>query len=101
MRRESYAKAGALKRELDARFSEGSPQQDVVSFLRPKLSDDGAWGGLEAYSSVGGHDVFVLFVGKEPSNVWFCGPYSVGVAAAFVEGRLRQTTLTGRADDCL
>ena len=98
MRRESYAKAQALKDEIDARFSKGAPQRDVVSFLQPKLSGDGVWGGFASYSK---HDIFVLFVGREPSGVWYCGPYAVGVQAEFVEERLRETTLTGRADDCL
>jgi hypothetical protein len=98
MRRESNAKAQALKDEIDARFSKGAPQRDVVGFLQPKLSGGGVWGGLASYSK---GDIFVLFVGREPSGVWYCGPYAVGVAAKFVEERLIETELTGRADDCL
>ena len=92
MRRESYAKAQALKDEIDARFREGAPQENVVSYLEPKLSGQ-VWGGLE------GHD-FVVFVGREPGEALsLCGPYAVGVRAEFVEERLRRTMVIGRIAD--
>ena len=96
MRRESYAKAEALKAEVDAHFSAGAAQEDVVRFLQMKSSEPGA-----SANKSSSREFYAIFVGKEPSESMFCEPRDVGVKADFANGRLVQTTVVSWHFVCL
>jgi len=97
MRRESYAKAEALKAEIDAHFSAGAAQEDVVRFLQVKASQPGA-----SANQSSSREFYAVFVGKDPSEMMsFCDPPDVGVKADFANGRLVQTTVVSWHFVCL
>jgi len=82
VRQEMRAKAQALKHEIDRRFPAGTRQSDFMAFAKLQL----------AMRTV--QDDYSLSIGKEPSRVWYCGPWDVGVVAHFEADRLVSTTVT-------
>lgn len=82
VRQEMHAKARALKDEIDRQFPAGTRQSDFTAFA--KLH--------RAMRTV--QDDYYISIGKEPSRVWYCGPWDVGVVAHFEADRLASTTVT-------
>jgi hypothetical protein len=93
LRREMQAKAQVLKDEIDHRFPIGTPKSEVMAFLRTRPE----WNQIEnnyidwEYS---------LLVGREPSPVWYCGPFDVGVRVKFRDSRLAEVRTYEWGLDC-
>ena len=93
-RREVEAKAQALKDEIDNRFPPGTPKSVVTAFLRTRSE----WSNQMVNSYIDWE--YWILVGREPSRVWYCGPWDVGVRVKFREDRLAEVLTEERGLDC-
>jgi hypothetical protein len=71
-RREVEAKAQALKDEIDNQSPPGTPKSVVTAFLRTH-SEQGSNQIVDSYIDW----EYWILVGREPSRVWYCGPWDL------------------------
>jgi hypothetical protein len=90
IRREMHEKARTLKDEIDRRFPVGTPRADFMTFADKQP-------GWHARSG----DDYYISIGQEPSRVWYCGPWEVGVVAKFNADRLASTSIGSWGLNCL
>jgi hypothetical protein len=89
MRREMHEKARVLKIEIDRRFPVGTLRAEFRAFAAKQpgwLAEAG--------------DDYYLSIGQEPSRVWYCGPWEVGVIARFNADRLASTEISTWGLNC-
>ena len=91
IRREMHTKAQALKDAVDLHFPIGAPKLKVRQFLNE-------WPG--GHASRSGEDDYVS-IGQEPSRVWYCGPFEVGVKARYENDHLAETEIVSWGLNCL
>jgi len=84
-----HAKAQALKDEIDRLLPAGTPRSRFIEFARTRAG----WLG-------DGGDGYYISVGQEPSRVWYCGPWEVGVLARFTDDRLTVTEVSTWGLNC-
>jgi hypothetical protein len=89
IRREMHAKAQALKDEIDHRFPAGTARAHFMEFADK-------WAGWRGES---GGDYY-LSIGQQPSHVWYCGPWEVGVVMVFTDDRLTRTYVSTWGLNC-
>jgi hypothetical protein len=89
VRREVYKKAQSLKGEIDGLFPVGSARAAFMAFA----------GKQAGWQSSGGDDWWIS-VGQEPSPVWYCGPWEVGVRTRFREDRVTSTSVGSWGLNC-
>jgi hypothetical protein len=76
------AKAQVLKDEIDRRFPAGTSRARFMEFADK-------WPGW--HGQAGGD--YYLSIGQEPSRVWYCGPFEVGVVSRFKDDRMVNTAI--------
>jgi hypothetical protein len=101
MRVEAQAKAHALKDQIDARFTVGSSQTEVLAALKKTYEGRFIYTGLvEGFGPPGLH--YRIVVAEQPSGVWFCdGSASVAVSADFNAGQFVGTKIEVIPHGCL
>jgi hypothetical protein len=85
-----HEKALAFKNEIDRRFPAGTPRAEFTVFA----SQQTGWQSE-------GSDGWYISIGQEPSRVWYCGPWEVGVVVKFSADRLTSTSLGSWGLNCL
>lgn len=83
-------KARAFKQEIDRRFPAGSSLAEFRVFANAQT-------GWQSETP----ERWFISVGQEPSPVWYCGPWEVGVVASFSADRLTSTSVDSWGLDCL
>ena len=91
---ENDAKAQIVIRSLTEQLRPGSPETDVIAYLRSHHPRFGTWPSENAIE-------YVIDVGKEPSEVWGCGVATVSVVLLVERARLARTRTTRWSTDCL
>ena len=91
IRRELHGKAQAAKDDIDRRFPPGSPQFQVIDYLRQQQPT--RW-----HSEA--EDDYYVSVGKQPGGAWYCGPMDVVIIAKFHDRRLISTEIDEIGLDC-
>jgi hypothetical protein len=91
IRRDMHAKAQALKEEVEHRFPVGTAQSHVIEYLRSQAGE---------FRSEQANDYW-LSIGQEPSRVWYCGPWEVGIRVRFKDNRLVDTAVDTWGLNCL
>jgi hypothetical protein len=97
-RRKAQAKAQALKDEIDARFTVGSPQVETLAALKKTYEGRFIYTGLVT----GGGLHYWIVVAEQPSGLWYCDrTASVTVSAEFDAGQFLGTRIEVRPHGCL
>jgi hypothetical protein len=91
---ENTKRAEKLIAEIDKRLPLGTTQHDVLAFLHTEhpsysTSSDTEW---PDYS---------VAVADEPSNVWYCGSWTVYVTLRYEKGLLVKSSITRWSNNCL
>jgi hypothetical protein len=89
IRAEMHAKALVLKDEIDRRFPAGTPRAHFMEFADK-------WPGWRGENSGG----YWISIGQEPSRVWYCGPFEVGVVVGFKGDRVTDTRIATWGLNC-
>jgi hypothetical protein len=89
IRVEMQAKAQAFKEEIDRRFAIGTARATFVEFAERQ----------PGWHASAGADYYIS-IGQEPSRVWYCGPWDVGVIARFRNDRLVGTEISSWGFNC-
>ena len=87
-------KALAMKAAIEHRFPLGTPESQIVEFLRKEHPNFQTM-GTPVKSE------YWVPVGKEPSGVWYCGSFTAYVALEFSGERFAGAQLTRWSADCL
>ena len=91
---QNTVRAEKLKIAIDQRLPPGTLESDVVSALKRDHPGYVVWPGTIATE-------YVLPVGDEPSDVWYCGSWTRGVKLRFESGRLVSTSVERWSTHCL
>jgi hypothetical protein len=80
-----------VKDEIDHRFPAGTLRSDFTQFCKNYV-------GWHTCSTASGDDY--ISIGQEPSPVWYCGPWEVGVVTQFTRDRITSTEVTSWGLNC-
>jgi hypothetical protein len=89
LRREGYAKAQKFKDDIDHRFPAGTLRAQFMEFADK-------WSGWHGDSG----SSHWISVGQVPSQVWYCGPWEVGVVVSFAQDRVSATRVDSWSLNC-
>lgn len=88
------AKALELQNEIARRFAIGTPESQIVEFMRKEHP------GYQTMT-LGDRTEYWVPIGKEPSGVWYCGSFTAYVAVECAGARLTRTRIARWSADCL
>jgi hypothetical protein len=91
---ENAARAERLKVAIDRRFPPGTSEASVVPALKRDYPGHVVWPGAKATE-------YVVPVGDEPSDVWYCGSWTRGVKLRFESRRLVSTAVERWSTNCM